>query len=1003
MSLAVKRVVIAVITVISICVCAVAGIYASGNWSEFSELFTLHNSSDLTSSTTEQNDDSAIAVINIPAEKPETVKAVWLKAGIDFVYENQSQQSIENSIDSICDDIMDLGFNTVYVSLTNDMVAITMRTGIVNFDILDYCLKALNQRSLFSVIVLEPKTEFAVDSYNDFCKNAISLINKYEAGSYLFPDHSEFLSNISESDRLSILQYLKELKAELLFSDLIFQAPFEYVDDDKEKNYFAFIGQLMSEGIIQGVYVEPKTSFYSKAVSFQRNLEKWRAVTLENNCGLTVGQRGDLIGILPDFSNADEILYQLSACDKLNKNVGTSLFSYSVMKNKDIVGMDILLEYIKGNAGVADGLREFTIDNHDKTDISTNESKITFRGGGSPKYPITCNGKTITCTSAGDFSVEYKLKLGNNTFVFEHRGKTYTYNVKYTIDIMKQVKPKGTVSAPGGTVIDIECVALKGSSVYVMINGKKVTLKQGGAFSGSEDEDETPNYGSDFVSFYGKYTLPKGKTTKQNLGRIKAYAFFESLSETAQGASVTVNAAPVVKPPPTTAKPTTTKPTTTKPYTTEHDGSSTEDSTQDSTNTTEPTEKTPQNMVTPYSYAGVPGKSQMCEFNPGYTETMQMSPFNNNSNPKSTPQLGSTFDYIVGQSTYNGYSYYNLASGYRVNVNNVKLISSGYNLPQNKIVLMSSSTNSSTDIKLSFKWKVPFNVELKGQDFGQYYNNSEFGVRGSTATSVDFVFYHTTSADGAVDISGSNIIRSAQWINDFSTQTTRLRLTLKRSGVFYGYSASYNADGTLNIKIKNKPSGGLSGYTIMLDPGHGGSDPGSIGVVSSAQRYESQIVLSLAQKVRSILEANGARVIMTRKTESLVTLDQRAAMIKNNNPDIFISLHCDSVDSSSPLGTSAFYYKAYSYPLANAIHEQLVSVYKNDIYKGYSSSHLNKVDRHTQYYAYKVIRAEECPAVLIEYGFISNITECKVLQSPSSQAKLAQATVNGIINYINEN
>jgi N-acetylmuramoyl-L-alanine amidase len=981
-------------------------------------MFDLHKSDLLTSSTTEKVNDSAAVVLNIPAEKPETIKAVWLKAGTDFVYANQSEQAVKNSIDTICDDIMDLGFNTVFISCTDDMNGITLNYDSFQFDILDYCLKALNRRSLYSVISIEPKNTLSMQGYNDFCSKIVSFIDKYEAGSYLFPNHSELFSkNITESDKYSVLNSLKELRKEFLYGNFIFQAPYEYAEDVKGKDYFNFVSELMSDSIIQDIYVEPETSFNSKNVNFQKNLEKWRAITLENNCGLTVGQRCDLIGILPDFKSAEEIVYQVTACDGLDKNIGTSFLSYIILKNKDIPGMDVLLEYLKGNAGAVNGLREFTIDNHDSTEISTNESKITFRGGGSPNYPITCNGKTLTCTTAGDFSVEYKLNLGNNKFVFEHKGKTYTYAVKYTIDLIKQVKPKGTVNAPGGTVIDIEAVALKGSSVYAMINGTKVSMKQGGASSDSEDEDETPNYGSDFVSFYGKYALPKGKASKQSLGKIKVYALYMNISETSEGASVLVNAAQVVKPTlpsttkqsttiPTTTKPTTTKPTTTKPTTTNPptSGTTEREITTEKTTPTEPiSTPKPQAMVTPYSYAGVAGKSMMCEYKYSYTDTMLMTPFNNNSNPLSSPQLAGTFDYIVGQSSYGNYSYYDLASGFRVNVNDVKLISSGYNLPQNRIVVMSSLTNGSTNIRLSFKWKVPYNVKLNDQNYGQYYNDKVFGVTGSTATSVDFIFNYTSTADGIVDVSGSNIIKSAQWINDFSTQTTKLRLTLKQRGVFYGYSASYNSDGTLNIKIKNKPSDSLSGYTIMLDPGHGGSDPGAIGVVSSSQKYESQIVLSIAQKVRSILEANGARVIMTRTTDSLVTLDQRVAMIRKDNPDMFISIHCDSVDSSTPMGTSAFYYKAYSYPLANAIHEQLVSVYKNDIYKDGPSSQLNSVDRHTQYYAYKVTRVEECPAVLIEYGFVSNITECKVLQSASSQAKLAQATVNGIINYINNN
>ena len=137
---------------------------------------------------------------------------------------------------------------------------------------------------------------------------------------------------------------------------------------------------------------------------------------------------------------------------------------------------------------------------------------------------------------------------------------------------------------------------------------------------------------------------------------------------------------------------------------------------------------------------------------------------------------------------------------------------------------------------------------------------------------------------------------------------------------------------------------------------------------------------------------------MTRTSNTDLTLVQRKAMARKNNPDIFLSIHCDASASSSAYGTTAYYYKPYSYLLAKNIHTNLVSTYKNTIYK----QNLATIDRGTVFYPFSVTRIEECPSVLIEYGYVSNVSECKILEDPSHQASLAAATVNGIAGYFSE-
>lgn len=87
----------------------------------------------------------------------------------------------------------------------------------------------------------------------------------------------------------------------------------------------------------------------------------------------------------------------------------------------------------------------------------------------------------------------------------------------------------------------------------------------------------------------------------------------------------------------------------------------------------------------------------------------------------------------------------------------------------------------------------------------------------------------------------------------------------------------------------------------MIDAGHGGNDSGAICAYNpgSSKKYEKQINLLLAKKIKAKLEARGATVIMTRSDDKYVSLDNRAAMGRKKNPDMFIAVHCDSSESAS--------------------------------------------------------------------------------------------------------
>lgn len=103
-------------------------------------------------------------------------------------------------------------------------------------------------------------------------------------------------------------------------------------------------------------------------------------------------------------------------------------------------------------------------------------------------------------------------------------------------------------------------------------------------------------------------------------------------------------------------------------------------------------------------------------------------------------------------------------------------------------------------------------------------------------------------------------------------------------------------------------------------------------------------------------------------------------------------------------GTEVYYYRAFSQPLASSVHKSLVSAWR-EIYKG-NAAMTNKIvpkDGGVRYYPFRVTRIEECPAVLVECGYLSNTTECNAVCQPANQEKLAGAVANGILRYLENN
>ncbi len=218
-------------------------------------------------------------------------------------------------------------------------------------------------------------------------------------------------------------------------------------------------------------------------------------------------------------------------------------------------------------------------------------------------------------------------------------------------------------------------------------------------------------------------------------------------------------------------------------------------------------------------------------------------------------------------------------------------------------------------------------------------------------------------------------------------------LTLKNNQRIEGYYTERTTSGLrLNIKrpiVAKDGTEPLKDITIMVDPGHGGSDSGAQGPLG-VNNSEKVINLNTAMKLQLALEKLGANVLMTRTDDKDISLGERLAASRNVKPDMFISIHANSmaenVDISKVDGFSVFYREKFAQSLSETVFNHTIS-----------TLHRNSKGIHQK--NFYVTRGTWTPSILIESGFVPNPNEFEWLIDENEQALLADSMAEAIVRY----
>ncbi len=269
----------------------------------------------------------------------------------------------------------------------------------------------------------------------------------------------------------------------------------------------------------------------------------------------------------------------------------------------------------------------------------------------------------------------------------------------------------------------------------------------------------------------------------------------------------------------------------------------------------------------------------------------------------------------------------------------------------------------------------------------------------------------TSPASAIVDFDGKKLVLkvavpsaaalpkppSDSLISDITYSTTLQRsefvLTKGENRIIDGYHIE-KTDTGIRLMLKHKPKASnpvipLAGLTVMLDAGHGGSETGAIGPLGL--RYaEKDINLNFAYKLKAELEALGAKVLMTRTDDTYLSLSQRLALSRKARPDMFISLHAnsmaDNVDISKISGFSVFYREDFAKSAAQLVYDSVIKEH------GRNKHGVNKKN-------FYVIRNTWAPSFLLENAFVPNPAEFEWLTDEAEQIKLAKTVARAVAEY----
>lgn len=652
----------------------------------------------------------------------------------------------------------------------------------------------------------------------------------------------------------------------------------------------------------------------------------------------------------------DQLLRQLSTMEDYPEIGGSAFNSLAALSANPLGSTDTLLKYFSEQINPDTIFEDLEMISPTELSYVTYDNSVKFMGTFDENFGVLFDGKEITLNDAGNFFIQKDLAVGWNSFVIEHKGKQYKYSIKREVDVLRSVEQTSDIIVEGGTQLSLVAVAYRGAKVSASIGGQTINLTE-------KDSSDGLDANGSYAQFVGYCKVADGVVgERQYLGNISFYATFGGQEEYMTGGSVTIEAKP--EPP--------------KPIESEIAVDQSSVGSGEVVGTIAPVVSDTETV----EYVRVVNN---------YTDVYDALTTGAIPSPMFSQLPAGTLDYI---RNYSG-DYIITTSGKRFAASDVTTFTDtglGYN---SLVVKEIGNSGGKSFIKLHMDYKASFNVTTPVDFFDDL--DGPYGVSNYNAPTVYVTFDNITSVTGLPSFDYCSMFSGGKWevIEENGIPKFRLELTLRQAGIYSGCGAYYDENGDLMLTF-NVPTGSLSGKIIVIDPGHGYGmagkpdtlDPGGVGNVT-----EQSVNLAVSKLLEEKLTAMGATVVRLKTESEYILTDTRPLVARSYDADMYLSLHCNSVENTEAHGVEVYYFTPFSQPLASAINSGLVSFYDNAYADGTHS------DRGAKYSYYWVTLEQDFPSVLVEMGFVTNERECMIMANADNQSSIADAIANGVYAY----
>ena len=196
----------------------------------------------------------------------------------------------------------------------------------------------------------------------------------------------------------------------------------------------------------------------------------------------------------------------------------------------------------------------------------------------------------------------------------------------------------------------------------------------------------------------------------------------------------------------------------------------------------------------------------------------------------------------------------------------------------------------------------------------------------------------------------------------------------------------------MTASVSKKDAKAKKETVIVIDPGHGGEDPGKVGINDV---LEKDLNLQVSQKVAKLLEKEGIKIVMTREDDKVPDakkedLDQRVTLINDTNPTLALCIHQNSYPDEKIKGAQVFYHTTTeeAEDVASMVQEELRLV---------DTTNTRQIKENDTYY---MLKNSKVPTIIVECGFLTNPEEAEKLTQEDYQDQLAKAICDGIIKWL---